>query len=574
MIALFALIGCGGGGGNDAPTCGEEEPAERLLRRLTHDEYRRTVEDLTGVTVDASLASDPTVENFRNDAHALVVNGLLADQYRTAAESVGQAYNVEGNLPCNPTEDGDVACATSFVETFGLRAFRRPLNDDDIEAYVGLWSEVASEDGFSEGVRWVVTAMLQSPHFLYRSELGTRERKKDPFVLSDWEMATALSYLLWGTMPDATLFEAAAVGQLRTDEQVEAQIDRMIGDPRAVETVADFVDAWLDLGQLQTVAREGLTDDARQTMADETRAQVAQWVEEGGTLASLLAAEDGLLTQASVLTTHARPDGSSPVHRGVLIRERLLCEELPPPPPNIDTSPPPVDPTKSTRDRYREHSDNPDCSGCHVLIDPLGFAFEHYDQLGQWRDDDAGHPIDDSGALDGVPFEGPEGLAMALLDDPRFRECFVYSWRRHARGTHACGDDRGTDVLLIQPLLEVLTTYGFRHRDGARSEKDTLAVGDGGPVSAPNVPGAVGAVEFRIEVNNDWGGGFCANGSVHNDGQEPVTWSGRYAIDGSISSIWDAVVEEDGANWVFSGRDNNATLEPGERTQFGFCAQR
>ncbi len=575
VVALF-LFACGGQDAEPeaAESCGETEPGERLLRRLTHDEYRRTVRDLTGVTVDTPLASDEVVEGFRNDAHALVVDGLLADQYRTSAEAVGEAFEVADHLDCDRTARGDVACATAFVRDFGLRAFRRPLTDDDVSRYVELWAEVAASDGFDEGIGWVVTAMLQSPHFLYRSELGARGAP-GRFVLTDWEMATALSYSLWGTLPDDALLEAAGRGELTSDDDIDAQIERMMDDPRALETVGRFVEAWLDLEPLGTVAREGLTPELREEMARATREQVAAWVADGGSLSDLLV-DGGLLVEPSLLTTYARPDGSSPVHRGVLVRERFLCEELPPPPPNLDTSPPPVDPTKSTRERYRQHADDPACSGCHALIDPLGFAFEHYDQLGQWRDDDEGHPIDASGSLDGVPFVGADGLAEALVDDPRTRECFVYSWRRHVRGTHACGADPGPDVSLVGPLHEVLHTWGFRNRRGAYGEYDTFAVGllPGEGEAVPPVEEPPGGVRFTIEVTSDWGGGYCTRGEVVNETERAVTWSGQWPVDGAIDNIWDAEVSEAGGAWTFTGRENNATLEPGRRTTFGFCASR
>lgn len=572
MMWLITVLSCGGADRDQPATCGEDEPGERLLRRLTHDEYQRTVADLTGVPVDASFASDPTVEIFRNDAHLLVVDGLLADQYRSTAEAVGEAIDLDAVLPCDPATDGDVDCATSFVQQFGLRAFRRPLTEDDVTAYVELWSTVAADDGFDIGVRWVVTAMLQSPHFLYRSELGV-QTDRGVFELTDWEMATALSYLLWGTMPDADLFAAASTGALRTDEQVRSQVDRMIADPRTLDTAWTFVEAWLDLSRLETVARDGLTPELRASMADDTRSTVVGWVAEDATLATIMA-DGALLTEPSVLTTYARPDGSSPVHRGVLVREHLLCEELPPPPANLDTSPPPVDPTQSTRDRYIEHATNAECAGCHALIDPLGFAFEHYDQLGAWRDDDAGHVIDDSGSVDGIPFEGPAGLASVLLDEVRFRECFVYTWRRHARGTHACGDDLGVDVPFLGPLIDVPLTYGFRHRTGGRRDGDTFAQGEVIDVPPPVVPPSARGVRLTITINNDWGQGYCAEGQVDNETDETVTWTGRSPQEGTIDNIWNAGFVEEGSDWVFSGVDHNATLDPGAQATFGFCAQR
>jgi len=581
MISLFARVslvllalvgGCGGGDeATDAATCGEAEPGERLLRRLTHAEYRQTVLDLTGVAVDGPLASDEVVDGFRNDARALVVDGLLADQYRANAEAGGAAFDGEAARCASDVDEA--TCAAGFVRRFGLRAFRRPLSDDDVAAYVDLWSTVAGTDGFDEGIRWVVVAMLQSPHFLYRSELGTRV-SATRFALTDWELATALSYSLWGTTPDDVLLTAAAEGALSDDAGLDAQIERMRADPRAADAVGRFVEAWLDLDRLETVPREGLTPDQRASMAQATRDRVARWVEQGGTLETMFA-DGGLLVEPSVLTTHARPDGSSPVHRGVLVRERLLCEELPPPPPNLDTSPPPVDPTRSTRERYAQHADDRACAGCHALIDPLGFAFEHYDQLGAWRDDDAGHPIDATGHVDGVAFDGPAGLAAVLLEDERFRSCFVYTWRRHVRGTPACAADLGADVPIVEPLLDVLFTFGFRTRWGGPGEGETFARGDGAVGRFDDEPGGTpGGIRFEIGVDNDWGGGFCASGRVRNEGAEPVTWSERWPSVGVINSIWDAEAVVRGVLWIFTGRDHNATLEPGSETSFGFCAQR
>ena len=572
LAALLLVVGCGKGEDPQALGCSDTEPGERLLRRLTHDEYRRTVFDLTGVNVDAALAADPVVEGFRNDAHALVVGGLLADQYRSAAETVGEEFDVGAHLPCDPGSVGEIPCAALFARDFGLRAFRRPPRDEELRPYVDLFNQVSLESGFDDGIRWMVVAMLQSPHFLYRSELGARI-SPIRFALTDWEIASALSYSLWGTMPDDELLQVAGRGGLSDDVAIDAQIDRMLSDPRAHETVWHFVESWLDLEQLETVPREGLDDGLRREMARETRERVIEWAEQDAPLSRLLA-DGGLLTERSVLTTHARPDGSSPVHRGVLVRERLLCEELPPPPPNLDTSPPEVDPTRSTRERYSQHADDPACSSCHDRIDPLGFAFEHFDQLGQWRDDDAGHVIDATGNVDGVPFDGPEQLAQMLLQDARFRECFVYTWRRQVRGTHTCGEDLGTELPISEPLIDVLFTYSFRNRTGRFTEFDTLAMGKLATEELPLPPMGLGGVQFSIAVSNDWGNGYCANGAVSNEGDEPTAWTGRWPADGQVDNIWGAQVDVDGETWVFRGQQHNETLEPGQSTNFGFCARR
>ncbi|MEQ1501015.1 MAG: DUF1588 domain-containing protein [Myxococcota bacterium] len=583
------------------PVACDDQEVPRMLRRLTHDEYARTVHDLVGVDVDpASFASDPVVDGFRNDAAALVVTDLLADQYRSTAEAVSDEVDVASLVPCE-VATGDATCAAAFVESFGYRAFRRPLTQDDLDRYVGLWATIAVEDGFEGGVRWVVAAMLQSPHLLYRSELGVQG---DPgaFTLTGWEVATALSYTLYGTTPDAALLQHAADGDLDTPEGVAAVAGTMLADPRTLGAAADLVEVWFDLGQLDTVSRDGLTPELRDAMRQETRDVVEDVAAAGGSLADLMTTRytivspllathyglpgsgrvdldgetyGGLLTHGSVLTTHGKPSGSGPIQRGVTVRERLLCEDLPPPPSNLDTSPPEVDPTLSTRERYEQHSADPACAGCHDKIDPIGFGFERYDQLGRWREDDGGHPIDDRGAIDDVAFAGPFDLAEVLLDDPRFRTCFGATWRRHATGIASCSDDPGASVGLLEPLAAVTASAGFRLRAGGPDELDTLAAGvriEPGPVEDPEVP--PGELTLALDVVDDWGAGYCADGTVTNGAPDPVVWQVRSPVDGTITNIWNATVAVDGSEFVFDGVDWNRELQPGGVATFGFCATR
>jgi hypothetical protein len=330
---------------------------------------------------------------------------------------------------------------------------------------------VTEEDGFDQGIRWVIAAMLQSPHLLYRSELGVRVRR-GRFALTDWEMASALSYALWGTMPDPTLFDAAAAGRLTQDEDVDTQIERMLTDPRAHHVVADFVTAWLDLDRVTSIDRDGMSPWHAESMRDDTHEMLLSHAD--GTLAELMQ-EGRLLTDRSVLTVHARTAGSSPVHRGLLVRERMLCEDIPDPPANIDLSIGGVDPSATTRVQFAQHTDNPACAECHQHLDPIGVTFEHYTQLGVYRIEERGQAIDAGGELDGVPVNGVEELTASLVADPRFRTCFSRAWRRFASGMHACGEELEADVPLVAPLAEVLRSEGFRMRVGG-AEGDTLAV--------------------------------------------------------------------------------------------------
>ena len=586
-------------------------PLPRRLWRLDHDQYERTVLDLLGADTDYGdhLAPDIAIDGFHNDADALVVSGLLADQYRSAAEDLAAVADIAGMLSCTPGEGEATSCAATFIEDFGTRAFRRPLAADELETYLLLWADIAEEDGFFEGLRWVVTGMLQSPHFLYRSELGVAD-PDGGFVLTDWEIASELSYLLWGTMPDEELFAAAAAGALHTADQINAQVDRMMADERALDTTVHFVDAWLHLDRIASVARVDLDDTLKDAMQEQTHETVKElartdqglvdlmvspttylpetlaahygsgssgWVEQDGVTFG------GLLTHGSLLTVYALGEASSPVHRGVVVRERMLCEDLPPPPPNLDTSPPAADADGTTREKYEVHSTLPECASCHALIDPIGFGFEHYDHLGRWRDEEVGQPIDASGDLDGEAFVGAPELSALLVDEPRFRSCFVETWRRWGTGADACADDQG-DVALTGPLRELPTRVGFTHRTGDADGGDSLATGtrlseaelaDVVESVGDVLPGgATAGIEFTLVEVSTWASGFCMDGTVTNTTADPVVWEARAEITGTLTSIWSAEYTVDGDEHVFTGVEWNAELPGFGSTTFGFCGSR
>ncbi len=487
----------------EAETCVPEDPLDRRLWRLSQDEYRRTVTDLMGFEQQftAVIAEDARVDGFSTDADALTVSPLLSHQYRVAAEGAAAQADLALLVECNP-EEGSAVCATEFINDFGLRTFRRPLQEDEVQRYVDLWFMVAESDGFEPGIRFVIGAMLQSPHFLYRSEMGTQD-SAGRFTLSDWEIASALSYTLWGTMPDDALFAAALAGELQTSSQIAFHVERMKEDSRFLDTAAEFVEVWLHLERLQTVSREGLTSELRAAMAAETRtlSREIAWID--GTLSDLmevsvskmdpaLAAhhgleadtwvdlsghrDGGLLGQASVHTTFALPTTSSPVHRGAMVRRYLLCETLDLPPPEFQAAPPEPDTDATTRDLYADHMTAPECASCHLRIDPLGFGFENYDSLGRYRELEGGLSIDSSGNLDSLEFFGVSGLSDALLDDARFRACFSWTWTRWKTGSDTCVDDPG-DVGFTEPLLELVMNERFGVRLGGNDEGDTMSNG-------------------------------------------------------------------------------------------------
>lgn len=636
--------------------CAEEGP--RLLRRLSRVEWAQTLHDLLGLEVSPdALAPDDVVHGFDNDARALTVSALLADQLRAESERLARLAietRLASLVDCDPT--ADPSCVARFIRELGLRTFRRPLTDDELAAYQALYADTASDP--REGLVWVLTALLQSPHFLYRSELGARTSTASideaTFALTDWELASALSYMAWGTMPDAALFRKAAAKHFTTapDPAVALadELARLLADPRADRTLEHFATRWLRLDLLQTVTRDEnhlppLTPELRRDMLTETTRLFIEVMRDDGRLADLLETRHshlndrllahygldpdstptlgpidahgfatydlsatpygGLLTHGSLMATHALPQTSSPIHRGKLVRERLLCEDLPPPPSNLDTSPPAVDPQKSTRERYAQHASDPRCATCHDKIDPIGFGFERFDAVGRFRTADGVHPIDETGLVTGLPtssgprdvaFAGPHGLASALSQSPFIDRCFLLQQARFSLGREpaTCTLDaletlhisRGST--LLDAMVALVSHPGFASRRGTSTELDTLARGEWdfdaphtdpiGPTDPDDTdptdpdPGAPGLRWERVETSR-WQSGYCVQVNVENTATTPTTWAIEMPVEGTFANLWSATATPlQNAIHRFVGVDYNATLGPGQSTNFGFCA--
>jgi hypothetical protein len=631
-------------------SCEEDVPGPRLLRRLTHSAYDHTVQDLLGVesSYGSEMAVDNVVNGFFNNAEALQVPFLLADQYRTAAESLAEQatlFHLDTLLTCDVAEQGEAMCAAEFVRDFGKKAFRRPLQQDELDRYWNLFDTIAQEDGFTEGIRWVITAMIQSPHFLYRAELGAH-LAGELFELSDWEIATELSYLLWDTMPDEELFAKAEAGVLHTEEQISFEVERMLADPKASRVMSTFVQQWLHLDRLVKVPKimtvyPELTFDMRHEMLGETERLAANLFHSGGTLEELFVADysymtdelatyyglapgggemdtegyrrvdlssspyGGLLTQGALLTTFASPDNSSPVHRGVVVRERVLCQELPPPPANLEIKPPETDPEKTVREQYAQHAADPACSDCHSRIDPIGFGFEHFDGAGVYREMDGIHDIDDSGEVVQAgsangPFEGVNELSVLLGQSDEVQECYVDMWVTYGLGmfdssasTCASGliasNNNGGSISLSAPLQGVTQLNHFTARQGEPGESDGPE-GDGGLVfdafsevdnsrypsdgsgSGGGGGGGGDGLVFTLNEVSRWDSGYCADGIVENPTDSPMIWEVSATLEGSINNLWNANKREDGSLTWFTGLSWNSEVAAGGSQTFGFCA--
>lgn len=533
-LVLGALVSCSTGNIGDSPgkvtessvpTCIGIVPGKSPIRRMTRFEYNNTVRDLLGddTLPAANFVPEEEALGFDNQAAALGVTQILAEQYMVASEKIATraaAANFDKVLPCSPVAGEERACAEKFITTFGRRAYRRPVESDEVSRLLSVYDWGFAEVGFPRGIELVIQSFLQSPHFLYRVEFGMPDLlEKDIVALTPHELASRLSYMLWSSMPDDELFAAADAGKLGTAQDIEKQARRMLDDPRARQAVANFNLQWLGLSHMESMKKDPVTypkydESLRAMWREETLSFLDDVIFDGaGDVATIFTATHsvmntqlatfygleggptteaftrvdldptrtaGVLTQGSILAVTGKPNQSSPVHRGKFVRERLLCQTIPPPPNNVVATPPELSPDLTTRERYSQHSTDSACSGCHIKMDPIGFGFEHYDGIGLYRDQENGLPVDATGELvdtrniDG-PFDGVVDLGKKLAESEEARQCVATQWFRYGYGRAEGADDYcamkdlqetfAQKEFNIKELLVALTqTDAFRYR--------------------------------------------------------------------------------------------------------------
>lgn len=494
---------------------------ETRLRRMTRTALGNTLRDLTGVpaAMAETVELDESIGPFFSNAIAPVTD-LIVRQYAELATRVTTelAPRMEEIAGC--PLGSDTTCADRFIRTFGLKAHRRPLDDQEIASYRAIYDAGASEGGPSQGFELVVETMLQSPFFLYHVEIDQVSASSTQAVRLDaYALASRLSYFLWNTMPDDALLQAAETGALLEPSALEAQVDRMLADPKAEDAIPSFHRQWLAIRNMEGVTKEGsefpqFDAELRAAMLAELDAFSDYVVRRGdGTLATLLTADfsiideplmelygvtappghvagepvpldpqqrAGVLTQAAFLTKHAHPDQTSPVHRGLVIRENLICQTIPSPPPDVDNVAPAVNEATTTRERFAQHEADPVCASCHVRIDPIGLGFEHYDPIGAWRTHDGPAEVDASGEIISAgedvegEFDGAVELAHRLAMSEQVAACTVNQWFRFALGRIESHDDACTLSALYRGfetsggnlrtlLKQIATSDAFTH---------------------------------------------------------------------------------------------------------------
>ena len=492
-----------------------------LMRRLTHSQYNNTVRDLLGDQTRPAnhFPQEDFVNGFKNQAEVQTIPPLLAEAYSAAGEKLAHNAYRSGYLKklvsCRKASSADSDCSAQFIRHFGLKAFRRPLTESESNQYSVLFTRELRRTGDdARAAQIVIEAMLQSPNFLFRVERGRNGAWKQ------YEIATRLSYFLWDTMPDDELFRSAAAGELATTDGIERAARRLLRDARAHEALDEFVSQWLRFDRLVNTYRDRrryteFSPELAIAMTEETKRLIASLVwgnrnfmeiftadysflnsdlaslygfsapSEEFALVKFPPASDraGILGQAAFLTLTSKPADTSPTARGLFVREQLLCQKVPNPPPgtNMNLTPPSESKPQTTRDRLSLHRANESCARCHNLIDSIGFGLEKFDAIGKRREKESiqffpAHgdydakpktvelDLDASGIVLGIPdsqFSSPKELGKLLAATSQCQSCIVKQLFRYALGRPETPADRST----LEQALETFRGSQFQFKE-------------------------------------------------------------------------------------------------------------
>ncbi len=435
------------------------DPGPSLIQRLTRKQYNNTVNDLLGVDnkpADTFPADGGGGGGFDNNASTLFVPPILMEKYLAAAGQVlDQADPKRWRLLAPSAGVSKEEAARRCLEAFAAKAFRRPPTRDEVDRLIGLFRRADKRgDTFDQSVKLGLRAILVSPHFLFLVE--QEGASGEPYRISDFELASRLSYFLWSSMPDGELFDLAAKGTLHQPDVLDRQVKRMLADPKARALATDFAAQWLRVDTLASAAEPDrgrfptYTRELRESMTEEAVEFFHHLIKDNAPVTDLIAANysylnerlakhyavegvsgpsfrkvtlkdrnrGGVLGMGAILTLTSYPQRTSPVLRGKWVLEEILGTPPPPPPNNVKVLPPDDRPKgeMTFRKRLEEHRKDPNCASCHAKLDPLGFGLESFDAIGRWRTEIGGKPVDASGKLTtGEDFTGPAELKKILI---------------------------------------------------------------------------------------------------------------------------------------------------------------
>lgn len=483
-------------------------PGEVSMRRLTKAQFYNSISDIFGSDVVIPKLSEPDVAfagllSVGASQTGFSSRGIefLEDATYIIAEQALDTEVLQARLvPCSPADTVDEVCAEQTIESLGHQLWRRTLTEEELAVLVGIASQSATVLGdFYDGLEFAISGLLQSPNFLFRIEAGVDDSTQvSGRRFSGEDLASRLSFFLWNTTPDFELLEAGQSGALLTRDGLFTQATRLLESERARSGVRNFFNEFLQLYELEHLSKdttifEHFNDKLGDDAAEETLRLIEHIVFDAETdyrelmttretfINPLLAAiynipapspegfayvelpdraeRAGLLGHISFLSAHAHQVSSSATLRGKAVRTILLCQNIPAPPVDVDTSiPEPSGDALTLRDRVAEHLENPSCSACHMMTDPIGLGLENYDSIGRWRVTDNGKTIDPSGDLDGNMFDDAIGLGAALAEHPSLTNCLVQRLSRYATGRVESASERKT----LRYLQDRFMFHGYR----------------------------------------------------------------------------------------------------------------
>jgi hypothetical protein len=506
-------------GGTRIPPSSEPYVAsDSVVRRLSQAELDRSLEDLFGDATDPAtqFLLEDEFSPYDNDYSLQDPSQALIDAVDVMATDVSERLIADPIrrdmvVPCTPTDAGDADCFRAFIESFGERVFRRALSPDEVEPYLELLAYATEDNAYVENdfytaVALAIQAMLQDPEFLYRVEWGTATSTAGVIRLDPFAVSARMSFLLWGSTPDDALLADAAAGRLDTPAERRVVAARMLDDPRARSQLNRFHSMWLGYRAIPHPAQlvnafaaettelidRVVFDDKRsyldvftssETYVDDFLADhygMARPANGAGWVAYQDPMRAGILSHGSVLASFSKFTDTSPTQRGILVRTRLMCQEVPSPPADVDVDQPPATTADAVckKDRYAAHiSQSTSCFNCHSGMDPIGFGLENYDIAGRFRETDDGLPqctIDGNGNLpDGQgQFRGPKALAEKLIELDLIQRCVVRQYYRYAIGRRPKPiEDQPIDALIAsfetsgwkfdQLMLDFVASEGF-----------------------------------------------------------------------------------------------------------------
>jgi hypothetical protein len=546
LLVATTLVACSDSGPSEPETQG----AQPRMRLITTDQHVNTLMYVFGSSVHTQGEFSPVERKeglLANGAAVAGVSASLLEQFQRTAASVASQVVDEGHrnylISCVPASEdtADNVCATEFLSKTGRLLFGRALSDEEVTTYVAS-AEAGAEslEGFYQGLATALEGMLISPDFLFIVENAEPDPENPGRLRLDaYSIASRLSYFFWNASPDAELLEAAESGELQTKDGLARAVDRMLASPRLDSGMRAFFDDMFAFDEFNTLSKDPLIyplftsvtaaaarEQTLRTVINHLIVNEEDYRDLFTTRSSFISPElavlydmpapsgwtpytfppdslrAGLLTQISFLALHAHPGRSSPTLRGKALRELLLCQHVPPPPPDVDFSiMMSLDAHYPTqRDRVRAHLENPSCAGCHRVTDPPGLSLENFNGEGRLRLTENDVLIDATGDLDGIEFENVVGLGQALRNNSALPACFVQRLYSYGSG----GPTSAQDNKILEYFNERFADGGYRLPNLLRtiglSESFTRVTDGWNPVSMEQAPNNENITEQHIDT--------------------------------------------------------------------------